>query len=236
MTLNLPRRAFSTLELVVVVAIVGILATFVASKFRDDPLARATLQIASHLRYTQAIALNDDRFSTRTDWHESRPIFEFTHINTQKKIKNVCENVTCWRYNVYKDTSGSTNLNAITQAVPDPLNPAKRLTAGFSPGSLFESNIKQLNLKLNLTYTFGVTDVEFSGGCKAQRAGVGVKFRFDELGRVYTQNPTRAYNGAVSKRCEVRLFDKNGACKMLTIEAQTGFVMANLKCVRKAES
>lgn len=228
------RRAFSLVELVFVVAVVSILASVFAAKFTPNPLVLAANQIASHIRYAQFLALSDDSFDPAlNEWHTTWQIVEFSNINTAKRIKNVCENQNCWRYNLYRDKTGSTNLNSLRQATPDPLAPQKRLTAGFSPGSMTQEAINALNLKLNLTYTYGVKRVRFSGGCVARSEGVGLKLRFDELGRVYLENSKKPYDNAITSTCEISLFDAKGRCWAVRVAAQTSFVRSG-ECAQGA--
>ncbi|ANE32201.1 carbamoyl-phosphate synthase large subunit [Campylobacter hyointestinalis] len=225
------KKAFTLFEIVVVIIVIGIMAAFVAPKFSRDDLRLAADQIAAHIRYTQHLAMIDDKYDPgNAYWYKKRWIFEFTNINTQKKIKGVCENTNCWRYNVYSDESGSTNLNSIDQAAKDPENSSKRLTAGFSPGSLTKDALKKLNLKLNLTYTYNINTIEFRNGCQASRNNVGIKIRFDELGRPYNGNPDIPYGqwfvneiGKVSP-CTIILTHKNNSTCTINVEPETGYV------------
>ncbi len=229
-----PRSpAFTLIELVFVIVIAGLLAAIIAPRFAQNKPLAAAQQLAAHIRYAQHLALTHDRFNaTRSDWQRTWWIVEFSHINTQRKVAGVCENVQCWRYNVYADDTGSTNLNSIRQAAPDPLAPGKRLTAGFSPGSMTAEALAALNLRLNLTHTYGVERVLFRGGCTTYggKDDIGLKLRFDELGRVYGANVRKAYDGALTQACNVLLYGGGGQCARVVIEAQTGFVRVAEGC------
>lgn len=56
------RTAFTLLELVFVIIIIGILAVLAMPNFRGNPLQTAAEQVAGHIRYTQHLAMVDDKF------------------------------------------------------------------------------------------------------------------------------------------------------------------------------
>ena len=58
------RQAFTMLELVFVIVVVGILSYFVASSFQRNTVVEAADQITSHIRYTQHLAMSDSKFDT----------------------------------------------------------------------------------------------------------------------------------------------------------------------------
>ena len=61
------------MELIVVILIVGILAVTVMSRFESSRLIPAQDQLVGHLRYTQHLAMNDDRYDpSNVLWHQER--------------------------------------------------------------------------------------------------------------------------------------------------------------------
>ena len=54
------KKAFTLIELVFVIIIIGIIAVFTSSRFSRDGISIATDQILNHIRYTQSLALNQD--------------------------------------------------------------------------------------------------------------------------------------------------------------------------------
>lgn len=68
------HRAFTMLELVFVIVVVGILSFIAASSFQRNTV-QATDQLLSHIRYTQHLAMTDDKFNAgianwyRNQWH-----------------------------------------------------------------------------------------------------------------------------------------------------------------------
>ncbi len=60
-TLNRQKSAFSMLELVMVIVVLGILATFAIPRMNNDLRQEAADNILSAIRYTQHLALVDDK-------------------------------------------------------------------------------------------------------------------------------------------------------------------------------
>lgn len=56
------KRAFTLLELIIIIIIVGIIAVTVSTSFKKDTLVPATNQVLDHIRYTQQLALNQVMF------------------------------------------------------------------------------------------------------------------------------------------------------------------------------
>jgi len=56
------RYAFTLLELVFVIIVIGILAVVAMPNFKGNPLQTAAEQVATHIRYTQHLAMVDDKF------------------------------------------------------------------------------------------------------------------------------------------------------------------------------
>ncbi|MCF6310454.1 MAG: type II secretion system GspH family protein, partial [Sulfurimonas sp.] len=56
------KKAFTMLELVMVIVVIGILAAVMLPRVASDRLAEAATQVISHIRYTQHLAMVDDQF------------------------------------------------------------------------------------------------------------------------------------------------------------------------------
>ena len=56
------KKAFTMLELVFVIVVSGILAATFIPRFDRDNLQEAADQVISHIRYTQHLAMVDDKF------------------------------------------------------------------------------------------------------------------------------------------------------------------------------
>lgn len=99
------RFAFTMLELVFVIIVIGILAVLAMPNFRTNPLQQVTEQVASHIRYTQHLAMVDDKFDpTNAGWFNRR--WQLTIAGTS--------------YNIYSDTDQDGALT-VGEAAIDPL-------------------------------------------------------------------------------------------------------------------
>lgn len=120
------KKAFTLIELIMIIVVVGILAVAVIPRVDRDTLVEATNQIASHVRYTQHLAMLDDKYDPKdSNWYRNR--WKITFNN-----------------NSYSITSGSTNAK-------NPQAPGKDLNPTGSP----ELNLERKYGITNITSTCG---------------------------------------------------------------------------------
>ena len=66
------KKAFTMLELVFVIVVIGILAAAIIPSTRTNPAQEAAIQLLSDIRYTQHLAMIDDKYGQNTpgnvDW------------------------------------------------------------------------------------------------------------------------------------------------------------------------
>ena len=209
------KKAFTLIELVFVIVIAGILMTIAIPRFKKNDLDKAAEQIASHIRYTQHLAMQDDKFDPNDpNWYKKRWGIFFTEAN-------ICGGKSI-RYTVYADSSGNStgNPNSINEVAPDPEDNSIRMTGGWSsgPGGVY------CNEKYDLGKKFSVKDISFSGGCPSNTKTV----LFDELGRPMKKNSNpnrRAYEDIMSDDCKIKIENSSGKQKLITIIKQTGYVV-----------
>ena len=102
------KKAFTMIELIMIIVVVGILAVAVIPRVDRDTLVEATNQVASHVRYTQHLAMLDNKYNPRdSNWYRNR--WKITFNN-----------------NSYSITSGNTNAK-------NPQAPGKDLNPTGSP-------------------------------------------------------------------------------------------------------
>lgn len=100
------KKAFTMIELIMIIVVVGILAVAVIPRVDRDTLVEATNQVASHVRYTQHLAMLDNKYDPRdSNWYRNR--WKITFNN-----------------NSYSITSGGTNAKN-PQAPGKDLNPTE---------------------------------------------------------------------------------------------------------------
>ena len=196
------RFAFTMLELVFVIIVIGILAVLAMPNFNRHPLQEAAEQLAGHIRYTQHLAMVDDKFDpTDPLWFRENWQIEFT---------STASNVF---YKIYsdKDQEGNADNNELAL---DPLTGDK----------LYVDTINGTSDRTNLKKKFGITAVAFSAGCNT-----GKELSFDVLGRPYYYITGAApladniYQYLLHQDCNILLTHQDGSAR-ITIRPETGYV------------
>ena len=57
-------NAFTLIELVFVIVVVGVLAAAIIPRIQTNPVKEAAIQLLSHIRYTQHLAMVDDKYNS----------------------------------------------------------------------------------------------------------------------------------------------------------------------------
>ena len=219
------KKAFTMIELVFVIVVIGILAAVIIQNTRTNPLYEAATQLVSHIRYTQHLAMVDDRFdyfnsdsseNSSAHWYKSRwQIIFGSGIKTGNEIA----------YSIYSDGSsgaGYTGNADVGEMAKDPSDPSKVLSGG---SAAFDVTDSRANKKLNLGMSYGVTtDVAslMTGGCSGD-----TRISFDHLGRTIRgviKNMTTSYeNGTlITSTCNIILTNSDDNVT-IAIEPETGY-------------
>ncbi len=80
------KKAFTMLELIFVIIVIGILAAVILPEMRFSKTREAAIQLVSHIRYTQHLAMIDDKFGDNTggsNWYEKRWQIRFSGTNNR---------------------------------------------------------------------------------------------------------------------------------------------------------
>ena len=182
------KKAFTLVELVFVVVVIGILAFSLWPKKQPIQALAAARQIVAHIRYTQHLALNDDKFATHTyiatdgtkkniaiDWYKRLWRITFSNLTADKDCK-----IGGWRYAVYQNIAGDLSdggqPNGTIEAARNPAQAGKVLSACYSGLSTNTSD------ELNLSQTYKIKNIDFSEFATDSRIQGII---FDELGRAY---------------------------------------------------
>ena len=210
-------KAFTMIELIFIIVIVGILAAVAIPKIERNGLIEAADQIASHIRYTQQLAMNDNKFSaTDPNWHRKAWRIQFHNGKVGDKSKS-------WRYTIFWDnavTKNAGNPNSENELAVDPMNPNKYLTSGFARQA-FNNNHAKMNKKLNIQETYSITNVVFGGACARMNT-----VSFDAKGRPMGQlaNSAIPYDKLFHSDCTITISNDNGDSAVITITKETGYV------------
>lgn len=212
------RRGFTVIEIIFVVTIVAILIGIAAPRLlQKDDLSLAADQVINHIRYTQHLALMEDRFDPNNNlWFREGWQIAF-HRNTGSNGK--------WAYSVFVDQNGNRNPNvSLNELASHPLDRNKLMTGGFDTLELGDPRVDE---KLCIECAYDVT-LAFDFPNNSYRLA------FDELGRPYTgysnnNPPTLIQLNPASDRTwltqtgHITITHQSGDTARICIEPETGY-------------
>lgn len=224
------KKAFTLVELVLVMIVLGILAFALWPTKQPTQALEAARQIVAHIRYTQHLALNDDKFATHTDtdgtkqniakdWYKR--LWRITFSDTQADTK--CKSGG-WRYAVYQNISNnlsdSGQPNGAKEAARNPAQAGKVLSACYS------GLVTNTSDELNLRQTYKIENIDFSEFADGGIQGI----IFDELGRAYPRGDFKqAYDNSKKFKLgnnsygRIKLIAKDGSTADILVFSETGY-------------
>lgn len=216
------KKAFTMLELVFVILIVGILSIAILPSFSRNSLQEAADQLISHIRYTQHLAMLDDKFDINdSKWYLARWTIRFQENVSFGGIPDDG----AWTYTIYSDITNYTGHNPdLVGMALNPLVSNKYLSGGYD-NTLSTSDAKA-SKELQLNEKYGISNVTFSGGCRSDTLFVS----FDYLGRPFNSFPTDSsyelpaagWHKLLTAACVITL--TNGTKNIrISIEPETGY-------------
>lgn len=221
------KKAFTMIELVFVIVVVGILAAIMIPKLNRNASREAANQILTHIRYTQHLAMQDDKYENFIS-NQSKPWFKTRWGITFNKTSLYDEcligkpGIKTWKYSVFFDNSFKGNINSESEVANDIYKSGKLLSGGWS--GISTDACKKINKELNLGKRFGITLVDFKDGCSGMQT-----INFDEMGRPMRVASTtsggakRPYDRLLKKDCKITITDKRGNQTTIIIEKESGF-------------
>ena len=165
------KKAFTMLELVFVIVVAGILAAIIIPSTKTNPLQEAAIQLLSDIRYTQHLAMVDDKYSTNdSEWYKGRWQLIFYDGLNSNSVPS---------YTVFSDNPTYSGDPSSREIAISPEDKSRLMTGGYSGSS--QLDIQSSNFKgtksMNLGMQYGVIAYQLSGGCS------GARLSFDHLGR-----------------------------------------------------
>jgi len=208
-TLHNHTKAFTMIELVFVIVVLGILAALALPRMERDLRQEAKDNLLSAIRYTQHLALNDNKTNpSDTDWQKELWQIRFSTSNVTNKA---------FFYTISSDTDHDGSVDKNETAI-DPANGKYMYNLG---GNTDIDTDESSNIFIGKTY--GINSMNFSGGCTGvQHIG------FDHKGRPHTNlgTATNNYSTYMATDCNIVMGFADGSVRDLniTIATETGYV------------
>jgi len=208
------KKSFTILELIFVIVIIGILTSVILPRTQTNSLEQAANQVIAHIRYTQHLAMVDDRYDVNdNEWYKEKWQFIYGKSNSSSR-----DTGGYYAYSIFSDNaSGHTSKPDTSEMAKNPLNKEKYLSGGYS-GTLDWENQKATK-KLNIGYSYGIDNITYSG-CSGKRIA------FDYLGRSFIgadNNWDSSIDGILKKQCQIILHKGNKSISIY-IEKETGYI------------
>ncbi len=199
------KKAFTMIELVFVIVVMGIIAAVALPRFASDNVQEAMDQILSDIRYTQHLALVDNVINpTNASWQSAFWSIQFENTTGGAPSK--------WAYTIGSDSDMVGNFNK-TEAAIDPRD-GRPIFSSVAEGDTTVSP------KVFISKKFGITNVAFTGGCvNAQYVG------FDNFGRPHQGHlgsGSPDYSSIMTSDCTITFTFPSGA-KQIQINKETGY-------------
>jgi prepilin-type N-terminal cleavage/methylation domain-containing protein len=227
------KKAFTMMELIFVLVVMGIIAAVVIPNTRTNPLEEAAVQLASHIRYTQHLAMIDDKYNpNRLDtagnviWFKDRWQIAFGNNNQYADYKPA--------YTIFSDSVGNAVSRGDAQEeeiAKNPENPNQIMTGGYNSTAAVNygsAGFKGMK-KLNIGNAYRIASITLSGGCSG-----GSRISFDHLGRPMKGDQstmTGPYSAGtqrlITQDCNVVLKDFNDNNITIIVTPETGYVKIN---------
>jgi type II secretory pathway pseudopilin PulG len=220
------HKAFTMMELIFITIIIGILAAIIIPKSQGTRLREAADQIVSHIRYTQHLAMMDDKFDpNNSEWFKERWQIRFMN---QASIDG--DATKYWSYVIFSDKPGYGGEPEADEIARNPLNPSKKLIGGTSSIiTNIDYNDPRATRELNLGKKYGITDVEFNRTCSnGIPPNNSKRLAFDYLGRPLKgsiDGSTAPYDNSrlIIRQCTITLTNSAHESINIIIEPETGF-------------
>lgn len=197
------KHAFTMMELVFVIVVIGILAATIIPRLERDTLYEAGEQLLSHIRYTQHLAMIDNVYDDKdVDWYRSMWQIKFSDCSGSGIY-----------YVVYSDKDQAGNADEVETAI-DPTS-HKRLYSSTSctANDRYESSVI-------LTDEYGLDDVILEGGCFSKNGNTNKYVAFDHMGRPFFS--VTSASDVVTTPCAITIVDGDENAT-ITITPETGY-------------
>ncbi len=201
------KSAFTMLELVFVIVVLGILAALAMPRLERDLKQEAADNILSAIRYTQHLALVDDRHKfDNPKWHRRFWKIMFAQCDDGKYF-----------YRIGNDADmDSTSTFEKTESALDPANGKYMYVANNG-----DCSATDVSPNILIGKKYGVSVSSWSGGCN----GVN-HIGFDHLGRPhvgFSASTQPDYSTYMNNDCIMNFTMSDGSSLQITVKKETGY-------------
>ena len=205
------RYAFTMLELVFVIVLIGVLSAMVIPRMNRDTVYDASEQVLSHIKYTQHLAMTNNVYRSEVkNWHFARWYIRFI------------EHSTC---GVFYKVGSNRNLNPTSGGNPnEDFKPSEAAYDPLTNYPIYNDNFncdkdKEWFNDVLLTRNYSIGNDQFDmSSCGSKTIA------FDYLGRPYFGFKEDEPAGKLLKEdCEIVMEDTNGNKATITITKETGY-------------
>ena len=203
------KSAFTMVELVFVIVVIGIITAVMLPRIDRDNVYEAAQQVVSHIKYTQHLAMIDNKFDdTNVNWYKERWQIAFTKCTAPANVM----------YSIHSDKAAYGVLPARTEAALDPLSRLPLYHNNCNPVGGTDDD------KVDLGNNYNITSIDVSGCLDINGAQVR-RIAFDILGRPFSNistatSPTQTY---IPAACDIILVSDVDSNVTIRIEAETGY-------------
>lgn len=205
------KKAFSLLEVILVISLLGFLYTAFIPKTRISKIDEVTNRLVLYLKQTRYQALiNNKHHSTNEYWHKKRWTLKF--FRCRKDVGGIY-------YSIYSDNNTSGHPS-IDDSLKDSLNQKNIYSTNYC-----KENINNSKYVL-ITKNFDIEEVNIS--CNETTSLGQLSFGTD--GKVYSKlsniaNDSSSYE--IKNKCIIELIDTYSKKRNIVIENSTGYIYKN---------
>ncbi len=202
------KKAFTLLELILVITLSSLLYSFFSTKIQDNKLEEATNRLLIYLKQIRYQSLIDNKYNQNNSlWFKQRWTLKF--FRCRQDVGGIY-------YVIYSDKN-QTGQPSIEDSMKDFLTNKNIYSSNFCKKS------KENSEYVLLTQEYGISDIQLS--CN-QTSSLG-QISFGEDGYVYSklsnyESEQNLYK--IEEKCELKLIQNSEKNKKIVIEGRTGYV------------
>lgn len=170
------KKAFTMMEFIVVIVLIGILSAVFIPRVNNNPVREAGMQLLAHIRYTQHLAMMDDKYNVNDPkWYLGRWQIAFSTAGSTNSYRIFSEHQGAYNGNPDAD---STYNNSEVARNPENTN---TFLIGVKNSNFNNNATDKLTPNLDIGTKYGINSVKVTGGNSSSARRV----IFDSFGRPY---------------------------------------------------